>query len=127
MSLNNSLNNGVNEVRTDNCEGLSPGRCPGGKQRGHGRHQITATKKWTKEENKAVIFFYLKATKESKQGYKKRMHNLWNETGMFEIEEQHLADQVRSIFKNNRLTEIEIQVLQILRLKWYRDCYRTRL
>ena len=27
---------------------------------------------------------------------------------MFEIEKQHLARQVRSIFKNNRLTEIEI-------------------
>ena len=36
------------------------------------------------------------------------MHNLWNEIGMFEIEKQHLARQVRSIFKNNRLTEIEI-------------------
>ena len=40
------------------------------------------------------------------------MHNLWNETGMFEIEEQHLPCQVRSIFKNNRLTEIEIEQLQ---------------
>ena len=36
------------------------------------------------------------------------MHNLWNEIGMFEIEEQNLACEVRSIFKNNRLTEIEI-------------------
>ena len=36
------------------------------------------------------------------------MHNLWNEIGMFEIEKQHLARQVRSIFKNNRLTEIEV-------------------
>ena len=39
------------------------------------------------------------------------MHNLWNEVGMFEIEEQHLACQVRSIFKNNTLTETEIQQL----------------
>ena len=54
----------------------------------------------------------LKATKQSKRGYKKRMHKLWNDIGMFEIEEQHLACQVRSNFKNNRLTEIEIQQLQ---------------
>ena len=40
------------------------------------------------------------------------MHNLWNEMEMFEIEEQHLACQVRSIFKNNRLTEIEIGQLR---------------
>ena len=39
------------------------------------------------------------------------MNNLWNEMGMFEIEEQHLACQVRSIFKNKRLTESEIQQL----------------
>ena len=50
--------------------------------------------------------------KESKQGYRKRMYNLWNETEMLEIEEQHLVCQVRSIFKKKRLTEIEIQQLQ---------------
>ena len=36
------------------------------------------------------------------------MHNLCNEMGVFEIKEQHLAYHARSIFKNNRLTEIEI-------------------
>ena len=40
------------------------------------------------------------------------MYNLWNEMGMFENEEQHLACQVRSISKNKRLTEIEIQQLR---------------
>ena len=34
ISLINSLKNGVNEARTDNCEGLSPGRCPAGKSLG---------------------------------------------------------------------------------------------
>ena len=31
--------------------------------------------------------------------------------GIFEIEEQHLACQIWGIFKNKRLTEIEIQQL----------------
>ena len=31
---------------------------------------------------------------------------------MSEIQEQHLACQVRSIFKNKRLTEVDIQQLQ---------------
>ena len=112
MSLNNFLNIGVNRGRIDNCEGLSPSRCPARKQRGPGRHKITARKKWTKEENKTAISCNLKATKESKRGYRKRMYNLWNEMGMFEIEEQYLACQVRSIFKNKRLTKIEIQQLR---------------
>ena len=111
-SLNNSLHNGVNEARTDNCEGLSPGKCSASKQHGSGRHQNTARKKWKREENKTAISCYLKATNESKQGYRRRMYNLWNEIGMFEIEEEHLACQVRSIFKNKRLIEIEIQQLR---------------
>ena len=36
---------------------------------------------------------------------------------MFEIEEQHLACPIRSIFKNNRRTGIEIQQLWRERLK----------
>ena len=112
MSLNNLTNNVVKEGRTDNCEDLLPGRCPVGKQRQPGHHQTTARKKWTKEENKTAISCFLKAMKESKRGYRKRMYNLWNEMGMFENEEQHLACQVRSISKNKRLTEIEIQQLR---------------
>ena len=42
MSMNNFLNNGVNEARTDNCVDLSS---PARKQRGPGRHQISARKK----------------------------------------------------------------------------------
>ena len=33
------------------------------------------------------------------------MHDLRNEMGMSEIEEQHYACQVRSIFKNKRFTD----------------------
>ena len=74
MSLNNYLNNDVNETRTDNCEGFLLGRCPTGKQCWPGRHQITARNKWTKEENKTAISCYLKARQERKQRYRKRVH-----------------------------------------------------
>ena len=56
-----------------------------------------------------LLSCYLKAMKELKKGYRERMHNLWNEMRMFEIEEQHLACQVRNIFNNRRLKEIEIR------------------
>ena len=36
------------------------------------------------------------------------MFDLWNEIGVSEIEVQYFACQVFSIFKNKRLTEIEI-------------------
>ena len=106
MSLNNSLSNGVNEDRDNNWESISPSRCPAGKQDGPSRDQYTVVKKWTKEETKTAISCYLKATKESKGGYKKQMHNLLNEIEIFEIEKQHVERKVLSVFKNNRLTEI---------------------
>ena len=54
MSLNNSLNNGVNEARTDNCEGLSPSSCLVGKQHGPGRHQITARRDVQKRKKRLL-------------------------------------------------------------------------
>ena len=56
----------MNEARTDNSEGLLPGRCPVGKQHGPSHHQITARKKWKKEENKTAISCSLKTKNESK-------------------------------------------------------------
>ena len=106
MSFNNSINISANDARIDNCEGLLPGKCPAGKQRGPGRHQITARKKWTKEEIKTAISCYLKRTKENKRGYRKRMYNLWNEMGMFKIGNQHLACQVHSILKTRDLQKL---------------------
>ena len=69
MSLNNSLNNSMNEARTDNCEGLSPGRCPASKEHGPHHHQITARMKWKKQENKTAISCYLKATKQKRHNF----------------------------------------------------------
>ena len=63
-SLNNSLDNGVKEVRTNNGEGLSPGRCPVGEQCGPVCHQTTAKKKYANEDNKFAIICYLKAKEE---------------------------------------------------------------
>ena len=65
-----------------------------------------------KKEIKIAISCYLKATKESTCRDRKQMYNLLNEMGMFEIEKQHLACQARSILRNKRLKEIEIQQLQ---------------
>ena len=48
----------MNEARTDNSKGLSPGSCPAGKQRGPGHHQKTARKRWAKEEKKTAILLH---------------------------------------------------------------------
>ena len=62
----------MNEDRTDNCEGLLSGGCPGSKQLRPFCHQNTVRKRWTKEENKTVINCYLNATKKSNLPYRMR-------------------------------------------------------
>ena len=55
MLNTNSVANSVSGARTNNSEGPSPDRCPTSKQCETGRHQITARKRWTKKETKAVF------------------------------------------------------------------------
>ena len=39
--------------------------------------------------------------------YRKRMHQYWIEKGRFEIEEQHLACQVRNILKTKSCQKLK--------------------
>ena len=110
MSNSNNEDNGVNEIGT-NSEGLSPGRCTMVQQHGPGRHPATARRtrrKWSHEENRVVMECFYKSTPK-KIGYRKRMHNLWSEQGMFIITEQRLADQ---IIKKKWLSELELEAIR---------------
>ena len=106
MSLNNSLDTGVKEARTNNDEGLSPGRCPMVEQRRPDRHKTTARKKWT-EDNKFAITCYLKANEDDQRGCRKRMHQYWIQECRFEIQEQHLACQVGSMLKTKKWSKLK--------------------
>ena len=112
MSLSILLNNGVKKAQTNNGVGLLPGSCPVGEQRRPDRHQNTTRKKWRIEDNKFAITCYIKVKEEDERGYRKRMHQYWIVEGRFDIEEQHLAYQVRSILKTKELSEVEIEALR---------------
>ena len=91
MSNNGLSNNGVNEGRTT-CEALSPGRCPTAQQ----RQPATARrirKKWSYEENRIVMECFFRSNPKV-FGYRKRMHDLWKDLGMFQI----------SVMSNNGLS-----------------------
>ena len=45
-------------------------------------------------------------------GYRKSMHQYCKDHGLFELEEQHLACQVRSILKTGKLSKVEIEGLK---------------
>ena len=48
----------------------------------------------------------------SRLGYRKRMLELWNGTGLFFIKEQWLVDQANNIRKRGWLTEIELEEIE---------------
>ena len=65
-----------------------------------------------------AILCYLQAKKGPNIGDRKRMHQYWKDYRLFELEEKHLACQVRSILKTDKLSKVEIEGLkkQIRRL-----------
>ena len=116
MFTSNNENNGVSGTGTL-CEGPSPGRCSPEQQRGPGRHQATAKRKWPRELNRVVMECYFLSNPVDEngkpiRGYRQRMHRAWKEKGMFEIKEQNLCDQARMIRKNEWLSAIEIEMIK---------------
>ena len=111
--MSNYEDNGVNEIGT-NSEGLSPGRCTMAQQHGPGRHPDTARRtrrKWSHEENRVVMECFYQSNPK-KIGYRKRMHNLWMEQGMFVVTEQRLGDQNSQIIKKQWLSELELEAIR---------------
>ena len=66
---------------------------------------------WNKEVNKLDMKCYLMSGP-SKRGYKRRMYGIWQDIGIFEIIEQHLADQVRVIKSNEWLSKMKIEEIK---------------
>ena len=111
MNQSNNRDNNVNGTGSSTGEGVTFGSGSGGRQPDLGRHEATARRKWNKEVNKIVIrYFY--SSEPTKRGYRKRMHSIWKELGVFEVSEQRLADQARAIRTNGWLSEIELEETQ---------------
>ena len=47
-----------------------------------------------------------------KNGYKKRIHAIWNKMGMFNVIEQTLVDQKNNILKRKWLSDLDLEELQ---------------
>ncbi len=106
----NVENTGNSGTGTDG-DGVRPGRVRRGEQPQPGRYPATARDKWSKETNLLVMKCYIKSEPE-KRGYRKRMFNIWKESGGDQITEQRLADQVRQIQKKSWLSEAEIEKIK---------------
>ena len=72
---------------------------------------ISKRRKWTSQDNKIVMECYL-LTEPKIRGYRNRMLSLWLQKGMFWVSKQRLVDQANTIYRNSRMTELEIEELE---------------
>ena len=66
-------------------------------------------KQWSRNLNKEVMYCYYKARRDKPRGYRKRMHQLWQQRGNFECTEQRLCDQKKQIEDKTLLTPAELE------------------
>ena len=113
MSNKSKPNNGVNEARASS-EGLSPGRCPIGEKDEPGRHRTTAgrrttRRKWSEGENRMQCYY---RREYGRNGYRKRMHAIWNGMRMLDVTKQRLVHQKNGILKKKWLPDLELEEIQ---------------
>ena len=112
MSIKQIETNDVNGSRLAE-QGPSPGRCS--RQGNNGRHHanpvISKRRKWSSQENKIVMEWYL-LIEPKVRGYRKRMLSLWLNKDMFWVSEKRLVDQANTIRRNSWMTELEIEELE---------------
>ena len=125
------INNGVNGTSVNNRRASSGSRVCG-EMEGQGpgsRHQTTdhngreedaaemgptearSRQKWMKDENKEIWMCY-RMSNPAMRGYRRRMHNIWQERNNAPQTEQRQADQIRGIMKNNWLSVIEREEIE---------------
>ena len=66
-------------------------------------------KQWSRNLNKEVMYCYYKARRDQTRGYRKRVHQLWQQRGNFECTEQRLCDQKKQIEDQTLLTSAELE------------------
>ena len=109
--------NGVNGTQTYG-EGSLPGAATGGQQPVPSRQQLTTVqrsvrRKWCQEDNRRVMECYYQSTP-SRNGYRKRMLQIWVEKGMFQVTEQRLVVQANQIRTKQWLSELVLEEIRLL-------------
>ena len=74
-------------------------------QDGPSHHQTSAdrrmtSRKWSKEENRVVMQRYYKC-EYGRNGYRKRMHAIWNEIGMINVTDQTFLKGIMGCYSTN--------------------------
>ena len=70
---------------------------------------LTTRRTWS--QNRVVMQCYYRS-EYGRNGYRKRMHAIWNNMGMFNVTEQRLVDQKSNILKIKWLSDLELEEIQ---------------
>ena len=94
-------------------QGPSSDRCSrlGNIDRHHANPVISKRIKWTRQENKFVMKYYLLIEPEIR-GNRKRMLSLWLQMGMLQVSEQRLVNQANTIRRNSWMTDLQVEDLE---------------
>ena len=114
MASGRNRDNSVNDTGTRNGDSVTLGMDVRVQQPEIYCQHDTATKvktKWAKELNKLAMKCYL-MSEFSKRGFRKKMHNIWTDIGVFELSEHKLAGQVLVIRNYGWLSEKEIEEIR---------------
>ena len=115
MSNQRIKNNGVNGAGITSWGGIAPVVHGIPDPVSVGRHRATdqakGRMKWEKAVNKILIECGIRS-EPTKRKYRQRMKKIWDEIRVFPVTEQRLADQVRQIWTNKWLTDIEIEEIR---------------
>ena len=115
MSNQRIKNNGVNGAGITSCGGIAPIMHGIPDPVSVGCHRATdqakGRMKWEKAVNKILIECGIRS-EPTKRKYRQRMKKIWDEIRVFPVTEQRLADQVRQIWTNKWLTDIEIEEIR---------------
>ena len=67
--------------------------------------------RWSQEENRVKMQCYYRSGY-GRNEYRKRMHAIWNEIGMFNVTEQRLVDQKNKMLNRKWLSDLELEEIQ---------------
>ena len=75
--------------------------------------------------NKMTILCYFQAKEGPNIGYRQIMYHYWKDSGLFELEKQHLVCQVRNTLKTDKLSKVRMEYLKMQIMQLHVDSVKA--
>ena len=109
---NRKTPNGVNGNYSAPAVMPSPGRSEMVNQVSCDRQPVTGRARWSTEANRKLMELYYRSRIPKVYGFRKRLHQLWNESNEEQMTEQKICGQARSVQVNKLLSQLELDEIE---------------